>query len=154
VIRKLASPKVLGALLTLSVAANIFLGSFVAGRFTGEAVQGSQAKRRLDALLETLPADKRPLLRQALNAAMPEVRQNLQAIQGVRSQLAEEFVKPAPDEAKLDGYFLELQRHTTAAQAALQQAIKHAAMQLTPEERRAIIATLKSRARPQAMPDF
>lgn len=153
-IRKLASPRVLGALLTLSVAANIFLGSIVAGRFTGEAVQGFQAKRRLDALLETLPEDRRPLLRQALNAAMPEVRQNLQAIQAARSELAEEFSKPEPDQAKLDGAFLELQRHTTAAQAALQQAVKRAAMQLTPDERREIIATLKSRARPQAMPDF
>ncbi len=152
--RKLASPKALGALLALSVAANLFLGGLAAGRFTGEAVQGLQAKRRLDALLEALPADRRPLLRQELRAAMPEVRQNLQAMQAVRAELARELIKPEPDPAKLDGHFAELQRRTTAAQAALQQALKRAAMQLTPEERRALISALKNRARPQAMPDF
>ena len=70
--RMLANPKVLGTLLALSVAANLFFGSLELGRLTGEAVHGPQAKR-IDAILEALPAERRPILRQELRIAMPEV---------------------------------------------------------------------------------
>ena len=152
--RWLSNPKVLGVLLAASLGANLFLGGWLAGRLTGEATQGLQAKRNVDAMLAPLSQDKRALVRKELRAAMPQVRQHFKALQAARAALAEELVKPEPDQAQLDRRFAEVQAQTTAIQAAFQQAFKRAAVSLTPEERRAIVDALKRRARPQALPEF
>jgi len=152
--RWLSNPRVLGVLLAASLGANLFLGGWLAGRLTGEATQGLQAKRNVDAMLAPLSQDKRALVRKELRAAMPQVRQHFKALQAARAALAEELVKPEPDQAQLDRRFAEVQAQTTAIQAAFQQAFKRAAVSLTPEERRAIVDALKRRARPQALPEF
>jgi hypothetical protein len=46
-----------------------------------------------------------------------------------------------------------VQARTTAIQAGLQQAFKRAAVSLTPEERRAVIESLRRRPRP-ALPEL
>jgi len=148
VIAWLTNPKILGALLAASIAANLFLGGVIAGRFTGEAAQDLRAKRNVEAMLEPLPQDKRALVRKELRAAMPQVRQHFKALQEARARVAEELVKPEPDPAQLDRRFAEVQAQTTAIQAALQQAFKRAAVSLTPEERRAVIEALRRRPRP------
>jgi uncharacterized membrane protein len=151
VIGWLASPRTLGVLLAVSLAVNLFLGGVVAGRTTGEAVQ---AKRNFDAILAPLPDAKRALVRKEFRAALVDVRKDHQAAQAVRAQLAAEIAKPAPDPATLDRQFAELQRRTTAMQGAMQQAFKRAAMQLTQEERQAVIDSLTRRARPQPIPEI
>jgi len=151
VIRALANPKVLGALCAVSLAVNLFLGGVLAGRFTGEAVQ---AKRNFDAILAPLPDAKRALVRKEFRSALVGVRRDNQAAQAARAELAAELAKPAPDPATLDRQFAELQRRTTAMQAAMQQAFKRAAMELTQEERQAVIDSLARRARPQPIPEI
>lgn len=141
----LTNPKILGTLLAVSVAANLFLGGMFAGRFTGEAAQDLRGKRNVEAMLQPLPQDKRALVRKELRAAMPQVRQHFKALQEARARVAEELVKPEPDPAQLDRRFAEVQAQTTAIQAAFQQAFKRAAVSLTPEERRAVIEALKRR---------
>lgn len=147
-IGRLANPKVLGALLAVSLAVNLFLGGVVAGRFTGETTRGLQAKRNVEAMLQPLSEDKRALVRKELRAAMPQVRQHFKALQAARAGVAEELAKPEPDQAQLDRRFAEVRAQTTAIQAAYQQAFKRAAVSLTPEERRAVIESLKRRPRP------
>jgi uncharacterized membrane protein len=142
VIARLSNPRVLGVLLAASLGANLFLGGWLAGQLTGEA---TQARRNLDAIVAPLPEAKRALVRKEVRAAMPEVRRNFQAMQAARAALAEEFVKPDPDPAAIDRHFREVQARTTAIQADLQQAFKRAAVSLTPEERRAVIESLKRR---------
>ena len=141
----LTNPKILGTLLAVSVAANLFLGGMFAGRFTGEAAQDPRAKRNVEAMLQPLPQDKRALVRKELRAAMPQVRQHFKALQEASARVAEELVKPEPDPAQLDRRFAEVQAQTTAIQAAFQQAFKRAAVSLTPQERRAVIEALKRR---------
>jgi len=153
VIAWLTNPKILGTLLAVSVAANLFLGGVIAGRFTGEAAQDLRAKRNVEAMLQPLPQDKRALVRKELRAAMPQVRQHFKALQEARARVAEELVKPEPDPAQLDRRFAEVQAQTTAIQAAFQQAFKRAAVSLTPEERRAVIEALKRRPR-QTLPEL
>jgi uncharacterized membrane protein len=153
VIGRLANPKVLGALLAVSLAVNLFLGGVVAGRFTGETTRGLQAKRNVEAMLQPLSEDKRALVRKELRAAMPQVRQHFKALQAARAGVAEELAKPEPDQAQLDRRFAEVQAQTTAIQAAFQQAFKRAAVSLTPEERRAVIEALKRRPR-QTLPEL
>ncbi len=152
-IGRLANPKVLGALLAVSLAVNLFLGGVVAGRFTGETTRGLQAKRNVEAMLQPLSEDKRALVRKELRAAMPQVRQHFKALQAARAGVAEELAKPEPDQAQLDRRFAEVQAQTTAIQAAFQQAFKRAAVSLTPEERRAVIEALKRRPR-QTLPEL
>jgi uncharacterized membrane protein len=153
VIAWLTNPKILGALLAGSVAANLFLGGVIAGRFTGEAAQDLRAKRNVEAMLQPLPQDKRALVRKELRGAMPQVRQHFTALQGARARVAEELAKPQPDPAELDRRFAEVQAQTTAIQAAFQQAFKRAAVSLTVEERRAVIEALKRRPR-QTLPEL
>ncbi len=146
----LTNPKVLGALLAVSLGANLFLGGWLAGRATGEA---SQAQRPLDAIVAPLPEDKRALVRKEVRSVMPGVRRDFQAMQAARAALAEELAKPELDQATIDRHFAEVQARTTAIQGALQQAFKRAAVSLTPEERRAVLEVVKRREQRRALPE-
>lgn len=150
----LRSARGLATLLALSVAANLFLGGVLAGRFTGQAGQESQTRRSLQAMLAPLPEDKRALVRKEVRAALPAVREQFAALQVARTGLAEELVKPAPDSAALQRGFAEVQARTAAIQAAFQQAILRALPSLSQEERRAMVRALARRARPGALPEF
>ncbi len=141
-IARLSNPRVLGVLLAASLGANLFLGGWLAGRATGEA---SRAKRNIDAIVAPLPEDKRALVRRELRAAMPQVRQHFKALREARARVAEELMKPEPDPAQLDRRFAEVRAQTTAIQGAYQQAFKRAAVSLTPQERRAVVESLKRR---------
>jgi uncharacterized membrane protein len=140
--------------LAVSVALNLFLAGVLAGRLSGQAAQGVQAKRNLDALLAGLPEAKRDVVRRELRAAMPQVRRDQQAIQQARAAVAEELQRPQPDGAVLDRQFREVQARTTAMQEALQQAFKRAAGELTVEERRALIEAAKRRAARPGIPEM
>jgi uncharacterized membrane protein len=140
--------------LAVSVALNLFLAGVVAGRLGGQAAQGVQGKRNLDAALAALPETKREAVRRELRRAMPEVRRDLQAVQQARAAAAEELLRPQPDGAALDRHFREVQVRTTSMQNALQQAFKRAAADLTVEERRALIEAAKRRAPRAGLPDL
>jgi uncharacterized membrane protein len=148
---RLSNPKLLGAALAVSLAVNLFLGGMVAGRATGEATRGA---RNFDAILAPLPEPKRLMVRKVFRGALVEVRKDNQAAQAVRAELAAELAKPSPDPATLDRQFAELQRRTTSMQAAMQQAFKQAALELTQAERQAVIDSLTWRARPQPIPEI
>lgn len=140
--------------LAVSVALNLFLGGLIAGRLTGQATQGVQAKRNLDELLAPLPEAKRALVRREVRRVMPDVRRDLQATQRARAALAEEFARAQPDPAAIDRHFREVQTRTTSMQESLQQAFKRAAAELTPEERRTLIEAAKRRAPNARVPDI
>jgi uncharacterized membrane protein len=154
VIARLGNPRVLGVLLAVSVAANLFMGGVLAGRFAGQATQGSQSKRTFEAMLAPLPEEKRALVRNELRAAMPQLRRDHAALQEARAALAAELVKPSPDPAALDRGFAEVQARSTAIQAAFQQSFKRASASLSQEERRAVVEALARRSRPRALPEF
>jgi uncharacterized membrane protein len=132
-------------LLVVSLGANLFLGGMVAGRITGDVTQGSQTQRSIRAMLATLPDTKRQLVRREINAAMPQVRQQLAALQKARAALADEMVKPAPDSAALERGFAAVQSHTMEIGAELQRAMLRALPSLTQEERRALVRALVGR---------
>ena len=142
-IARLGNPKVLGTLLAVSLAGNLFLGAFIAGRVTGQA---TQAKRSLDAIVAVLPPEKRGAVLMELRAAVPVVREHASAIKALRAEVAEELARPQLDAAALDQRFTGIQQQTTAVQAQWQQAYKRAAATLAPEERRALLTALR---RPQ-----
>ena len=96
-------------LLVASLGANLFLGGMLAGRIAGDVTQGSQTRRSIQAMLAPLPDAKRELVRREINTAMPQVRQQLAALQKARAALAEEMVKPTPDSAALERGFAAVQ---------------------------------------------
>jgi uncharacterized membrane protein len=140
--------------LAVSVALNLFLAGVVAGRVGGQAMQGMQAKRSLEATLAPLPEAKRDAVRRELRRVLPEVRRDFQAIQQARAAAAEELLRAQPDGAVLDRHFREVQVRTTAMQHALQQAFKRAAADLTVEERRTLIEAAKRRAPRAGLPEL
>jgi len=150
----LGNPRVLATLLAVSVAANLFLGGVLAGRFTGQAAQGLKAKGTFDVMLATLPEEKRALVRKELRAAMTQVQRDILALQAARAALAEELVKPELEPAALDRHFAEIRARSAAIRAAFQQAFKRAAASLSQEERRAMVEALAKRARLGTLPEF
>ena len=142
-IARLGNPKLLGTLLALSLAGTLFLGGMFAGRMTGQA---TQAKRSLDAIVAVLPAGKRDAVLVELRAAAPVAREHARVINALRAEVALELAQPKLDEAALDQRFTEIRQRTGAVQATWQQAYKRAAVSLTPDERRALLAALR---RPQ-----
>jgi uncharacterized membrane protein len=140
--------------LAVSVALNLFLAGVVAGRIGGQAAQGVQAQRNLEAALAPLPEAKRDAVRREIRRVMPEVRRDQQAVQQARAAAAAELLRPQPDGAALDRHFREVQVRTTSMQHALQQAFKRAAADLTPEERRALIEAAKRRAPRAGLPEL
>ena len=150
----LRSSRGLATLLVLSLAANLFLGGMLAGRFTGQAGQESQTRRSIQAMLAPLPDAKRELVRKEIRAAMPRVREQFAALQTARAALAEEMVKPTPDSAALERGFAEVQARTVAIGTALQQAMLRALPSLTQEDRRAMVQALARRQRAGAPQEF
>jgi uncharacterized membrane protein len=152
VIAWLGSNRGLAVLLVASLGANLFLGGMVAGRIAGDVTQGSQTRRSIQAMLAALPDAKRELVRGEINAVMPQVRQQLAALQKARAALAEEMVKPAPDSGALERGFAAVQVHTIAIGAELQRAMVRALPGLSQEERRALVRALARRRSGGALP--
>ena len=148
----LRSTRGLTMLLIASLGANLFLGGMVAGRVTGELTRGSQTQRSIRTMLAPLPDAKRALVRREIDVALPQVRQQLAALQKARAALAEEMVKPAPDNGALERGFAAVQLHTTEIKAELQRAIVRALPGLTQDERRALVRALARRQGGSALP--
>ena len=147
----LRSTRGLTMLLVASLAANLFLGGMVAGRITGDVTQGSQTQRSIRAMLAPLPDAKRELVRREIDAALPQVRQQLAALQKARAALAEEIGKPTPDSGALERGFAAVRSHTVEIGAELQRAIMRALPGLTQEERRALLRALARQQRGSAL---
>lgn len=150
----LRSARGLTTLLAVSLAANLFLGGMLAGRFTGQSTQDSATRRSIQAMLAPLPEEKRALVRKEIGIEMPRVREEFSALQKARAGLAEEMVRPAPDTAALQRGFAEVQARTAAIGSALQQALLRALPALTQDERRAMVAALVRHQRGNASPGF
>jgi uncharacterized membrane protein len=148
----LKSTRGLATLLALSLGANLFLAGMLAGRITGEATQVSATRRSIEAMLASLPDAKRKLVRREIDAALPRVRGELAALKKARAVLAEEMVKPVPDDGALERGFTAVQMHTREIGAELQRAIVRALPSLTQDERRALVQALGRRRNGGALP--
>jgi uncharacterized membrane protein len=148
----LCSVRGLATLLVVSLAVNLFLGGLLVGRVTGQAVQESQTRRSIQAMLAPLPEAKRQLVRKEIGTAMPRVREQFAALQNARAALAGEMVKPVLDNAALERGFAAVQAHSMAIGGELQRAIVRAMPSLTQDERRAMVEALARRQTGGALP--
>lgn len=124
----------LGGLLALSLAANLFFGGLLLGRtFSGARVP--LAEQGVQRFLQTLPEQARPLLLTALLAHREEIRTQLRDIAAARQRIAALIVAPEPDRAQLQAAFAVLQARTADVQRLLHRVLLEAALQLPPEVR-------------------
>jgi uncharacterized membrane protein len=152
VIAWLCTARALTVLLLVSLGANLFLGGLLVGRITGETAHGSQTRRSIQAMIAPLPIAKRELVKREIDAAMPQVKHHLAALQKARTALAEEMVKSMLDSGALERGFAAVQTHTMAIRAEFQQAILRALPALTQDERRALADALARRQSGSALP--
>lgn len=137
-------PRTLRVLLALSLAVNLVAVAVVAGRFAGESVK---SRRSVQAVVAVLPEAKRDAVRRALLDVAPLMRQHALAVRALRAELDTVLAQPRLDEAALELQFAKLRQQTTATQARLQQAFRRVAVDLAPEERRALLAAIQQRPR-------
>lgn len=142
----------LAALLFVSLAVNLFLGGILAGRSTGQVVAESQTRRSIQAMLAPLPDAERELVRKEISLVMPKVREHFHALQRARAALAEEMVKPVTDSVALERHFADVQTHTSAIGAQLQQAVARALPRLTQAQRQLVVQALARRDSSGALP--
>lgn len=145
--------KKLGVLLAVSVAANLFLGSIIAGRWIGERSQSAQAAHALRELVAPLPVEKRAIVLKEVRAVMPQIRQSFEGLQAARAAMGAEFAKPTLDQPAIDRHFAEIRARTTAIQAQLQAAFGRAAASLTQAERSAVLEAIRRRE-PSQLPEI
>ncbi len=137
-------PRTLRVLLALSLAVNLVAVAVLAGRVTGEAVK---SRRSVEAVVAVLPEAKREAVRRELLDVAPLMRQHAAAVRALRAELDTVLAQPRLDEAALELQFAKLRQQTAATQARLQQAFRRVAVDLTPEERRALLAAIQQRPR-------
>ncbi len=140
------------ALLFVSLAGNLFLGGILAGRSTGQVPAESQTRRSIQAMLAPLPDAERELVRREIAVVMPKVREHFDALQRARAALAADMVKPQTDSAALERAFADVQTHTSAIGAQLQQAIARALPRLTQAQRQSMVQALARRDSSGALP--
>lgn len=131
--------------LVLSLAVNLFLGAFLAGRWAGQAGGAFAMKHRFEETIADLPAEKRQQLRAEMHSAVRDVMPVLKDLRQTRHALMQEFLAPAPDNARIDEYFAQIREQSVAAQGMIQQHFHSALAHLSPEERRLLIQRLQAR---------
>ena len=137
-------PRTLRVLLALSLAVNLVVVAVVAGRFAGESVK---SRRTVEAVVAVLPEAKRDAVRRELLGVAPLMRQHALAVRALRAELDTVLAQPRLDETALELQFAKLRQQTAATQARLQQSFRRVAVDLTPEERRALLAAIQQRPR-------
>lgn len=148
----LCKPRVLGTLLLLSLAANLFLAGTLAGRFSAAMRLPPPMARDFEASLRALPEERREQLRSHFRAHMPEIRRQHRALRGLHEALGAELERSQPDRARLEQLLGEIRTRGATAQQALQTSFLDTVLELPASERRVVIEHLLRRSGPRPPP--
>ncbi|MFN0301660.1 MAG: periplasmic heavy metal sensor [Burkholderiales bacterium] len=140
-------------LLIVSIVANVFFASAIAGWWIGGRSQTLQAARNLNEVLSPLPEAKRALVLTELRAVLPDMKKDFAALQAARELMADAFSQPELDQANIDRQFAEIRARTAALQMLLQEAFRRAAGAMTQAERQAVLRAIERREL-KALPDI
>ncbi|HMV72904.1 MAG TPA: periplasmic heavy metal sensor [Pseudomonadales bacterium] len=154
-IQKLTRPAVLGTLLVVSVAGNLFLGGVLAGRVGARAMHPPAFEREVDARLGFVSWPRRLELRQRLLPPEAEMRRQHREMHALRMTLAEELAREQPRREQLEQALAALREHGLALQQQLHQRFVDTVLELPAAERRAMMdALLQSPRGPEARGRF
>lgn len=141
-IQKLARPGVLGALLAVSVAGNLFLGGVLAGRVGARAMHPPPFEREVDARLGFIPEARRMELRRHLLPPQGEMRRHHREMHALRKALAEELAREPPRRTQVERQLATLRERNAALQQRLHRRFVDTVLALPAAERRAMMDAL------------
>jgi len=143
VIDTLKRPALLGTLLAVSAAGNLFLGGILAGRISAHAIHPPRVERDFEATLRAVPEERRREIREQMRRNAPLMREHHARKRALFETIAAEFAREQPDRALLEKQLAELRAQSAAMQEALQKGFLDTALALPPEERRKMLEAMQ-----------
>lgn len=132
--------KILSAILFLSLAGNIGLASWMAGKKAGEL--GNSRRTRIEAFTDiarTLPPEQRKAALQSIKTHRPQLKQAMRSVRDQRQAILVLAQQDQVNPQKLEEALAELRRRTTAAQEEGHALALEIIPYVPPEQRRALI---------------
>jgi len=132
------SSKVLGGVLLLSLALNLFLGGMLVSRFRQHAPGGSEPKveRMIDRMADTLAEADGRILREVYRAHQSEFDQLAADLQGARSEVRKALSTDPFDQQALQAAFARQRQRRQAIHEGIHGVLVEAAPRLSAEGRR------------------
>lgn len=139
----LTRPAVLGTLLAVSAAGNLFLGGILAGRIGGHAMHPPRVERDFASTLRSVPEERRREIREQMRRNAPLMREHHERKRALFEAIAAELAREQPERALLETQLAELRARSTAMQEALQKGFLDTALALPAEERRKMLEAMQ-----------
>lgn len=147
------------ALLFVSLAANVFVGGILAGRYLGDARESRAAaepaaagERAIPAslrrMMDAVPAEDRPAFVAALAARRPQIAAAGRELRAARERLRGLLGADTLDRPALEAAFEAVRARSGDLQHAVQLAAADALAKMPPETRRRIVAAQPARPLP------
>lgn len=143
VIDTLKRPAVLGTLLAVSAAGNLFLGGILAGRIGAHAMHPPRVERDVEAALRAVPEERRREIREQMRRNAPLMREHHERKRALFEAIAAELAREQPDRALLEKQLAELRARSAAMQETLQKGFLDTALALPSEERRKMLEAMQ-----------
>jgi uncharacterized membrane protein len=138
-ISSLSRPVVLGSLLAVSVAGNMFLGGMLAGRFGGHAMHPPMIERDFESRLHFVPEAQRRAMRDQMRKDVPAMRKHWRRMHHLRESLAKELARETPDRATVEKQLAALRAESSAMQETLHRGFVDTVLKLAPDERKRML---------------
>lgn len=132
----LSRPAVLGSLLAVSVAGNMFLGGVLAGRIGAHAMHPPMLERDFESRLASVPEAQRREMRERMRKSMPDMRRHWREMRELRQGLAKELARETPDRATIEKQLAAIRQQSSAMQEALHAGFVDTVLGLSPAERK------------------
>ncbi len=139
----LKRPAVLGALLAVAVAGNLFQAGILAGRLGAHAMRPPKFERDFESRLRAVPEERRNEIREHLRRSAPAMREQHEALRALHAAIAAELAREQPDRALLEQKMAELRARTAAMQEALQKSFLDTALALPRAERQEMVEAMQ-----------
>lgn len=140
--QKLMRPAVLGALLAVSVALNLFLAGTLAGRAGARAMHPPPFARDVDARLGFLSREKRQELRRHLLPPRDEMLRHHREVRALQQELGTELAREPPRREELERELAALRELNMTMQQRLHRRFVDTVLELPLAERRAMMDAL------------
>lgn len=142
----MARPATLGALLGLSVAANLFLGGVVAGHFGASRMTPPPLfAPGTDTLFRLLPDRERRAIREHLHAQHPEVMDAHLRLRRIHREIVQELANDAPDRKRLEHKLHEVREDVELLEKSMHVAFLDTVLKLPTHDRRQLLNEMRRR---------
>jgi len=146
----LRTPRVLGVLLAISVAFNVFFAGALAGRVSARWMHPPPTLalgRGFESGFRFVPEESRRQMRSLLREHRPELREEHQAMRRLHREIEQELARPQPDRAAIEADFAQLREKLIGLEQAMQDAFLDTVLALPAEARRDLVENMRGHGR-------